>query len=261
LIDTLAIVGDGLIGRSIQLAWRRRHPEARVLAFDRGDDLAPLAGADAVVLAAPVDAISALIPRVRRLAPRAGLITDTGSTKTAIQRAAAGAGLSGFVAGHPMAGGTTTGPDAARPDLFDGRTWFLLTRGSDAAAIEAARSLVTDLGARPVLLDDDGSAHDALVAAISHLPQVVATALRARVGETVGADGLRHAGGGLRDTTRLADSHASMWAPILEANAAAIAPLLKDLARDLERLADAIGDRAAVERAFARAHRFPLSHD
>jgi prephenate dehydrogenase len=84
----------------------------------------------------------------------------------------------------------------------------------------------------------------------------MASVLLARVGESVGADGLRHAGGGLRDTTRLAASHASMWAPILETNAASIAPLLRDLARDLESAADGLTDRARVDALFARAHRF-----
>ena len=105
-------------------------------------------------------------------------------------------------------------------------------------------------------LDDDGAAHDRLVAAISHLPQVVATALLARVGEAVGADGLRHAGAGLRDTTRLAASAPSVWAPILGTNAAALAPLLRALARDLDAAADTLDDAGAVTALFTRARRF-----
>jgi prephenate dehydrogenase len=117
-------------------------------------------------------------------------------------------------------------------------------------------SAVASLGAVPVEIHDDGAAHDRIVAAISHLPQVVATALLARVGESVGVDGMQYAGGGLRDTTRLAASHASMWAPILETNAPSVAPLLRALARDLESAADGLADRAQVEALFARAHRF-----
>lgn len=258
LIDRLVIVGDGLIGRSVQLAWRRRHPDAAVVALDRGDDLGALATASAVVLATPVDAILALLPRLHALAPHAHFITDTGSTKHAIVEAAATAGLSRFVPGHPMAGGTRPGPADARADLFDRRPWFLLTGHALASAREAAATFVADLGARVVALDDDGRSHDRLVAAISHLPQVVATLLRARVGEAVGADGLGYAGAGLRDTTRLAASDASMWAPILATNGAALAPLLRSLAEDLSRTADALEDREATERLFARAHRFPL---
>lgn len=256
MIERLAIVGDGLIGRSVQLAWRRRHPGATVVALDRGDDLAAMQSADAVVLAAPVDAILTMLPQVAALASRAAFITDTGSTKQAIVAAAAAAGIARFVGGHPMAGGTSTGPADARPDLFDGRPWFLLSDRAPADARESARSLVEALGAVPVALDDDGREHDRLVAAISHLPQVVATVLRARVGESVGAAGLGYAGAGLRDTTRLAASQASMWGPILASNAAALGPLLRAVARDLDEASQVLEDRAATERLFARAHRF-----
>jgi prephenate dehydrogenase len=87
---------------------------------------------------------------------------------------------------------------------------------------------------------------------------VVATVLRARVGETAGVDGMRYAGFGLRDTTRLSASDASMWAPILASNARALAPLLQAVADDLDRAARDLEDRDAVERLFARAHRFPV---
>ncbi|MCC7031730.1 MAG: prephenate dehydrogenase/arogenate dehydrogenase family protein [Acidobacteria bacterium] len=254
--ERLAIVGDGLIGRSVRLAYTRRVPGAEVASFDRGDDLAGLAEATTVVLAAPVDVLLDLVPRLATLAPAAALITDTGSTKHAIAAAARQAGLTRFVPGHPMAGGTRSGPAGARADLFDGRPWFLVTGSADTAAVARARALVSRLGGVPIEMTDDGEAHDRLVAAISHLPQLVATTLLARVGETVGADGLRHGGAGLRDTTRLAASQASMWAPILDTNAAALAPLLRALARDLEATADGLTDRAHVDALFARAHRF-----
>lgn len=256
MIEKLAIVGDGLIGRSVQLAWRRRHPDALVVAVDRSDDLSAIEPADAVVLAAPVDSILAMLPQIARLASRARFVTDTGSTKQAILAAAAAAGLTRFVGGHPMAGGTGTGPANARADLFDRRPWFLLFGQTPADARESAAAFVRDLGAEPIVLDDDGGEHDRLVAAISHLPQVMATALRALVGETVGVDGLRFAGAGLRDTTRLAASDASVWGPILATNAAAVAPLLRALARDLDTAADTLDDRTAIDRLFARAHRF-----
>jgi prephenate dehydrogenase len=87
---------------------------------------------------------------------------------------------------------------------------------------------------------------------------VVATALRARIGELAGPDGLQYAGAGLRDTTRLAASQASVWAPILRTNAHTLAPMLRTLAADLERIAEDLDDSGAVERLFARAHRFPV---
>lgn len=251
----LAIVGDGLIGRSVRLACLRRDPSATIVSLDRGDALDALAEAAIVVLAMPVDAILAMLPSLPALAPAARLVTDTGSTKRRIVEAAHAAGVANFVAGHPMAGGTSTGPEDARASLFDGRPWFLLTAPASTEAVARATEFVSGLGAVPVPLADNGDEHDRLVGAISHLPQVVASALLARVGEAVGPAGVRFAGAGLRDTTRIAASQASVWAPILATNAAAVAPLLKALARDLEAIADDLADAGAVERLFDRAHR------
>ena len=253
--ERVAIVGDGLIGRSIRLACLRRHPSAAIVSLDRGDSLDALADATLVVLAAPVDAILSLLPALPALAPSARLVTDTGSTKRRIVDAARAAGVANFVAGHPMAGGTSSGPAGAREALFDGRPWFLLTADASPDAVALACAFVSDLGAVPVSLADNGDEHDRLVGAISHLPQVVASALLARVGESVGPGGVRFAGAGLRDTTRLAASQASVWAPILATNATAIAPLLKALARDLDALADHLTDAREIERLFDRAHR------
>jgi len=255
MTERIAIIGDGLIGRSIKLASLRHEPSAEVRSFDRGDDLAGVSEATIVVLAAPVDAILQLLPSLPAIAPAARLITDTGSTKAHIVRAASAAGLTTFVAGHPMAGGTRSGPTDARATLFDGRPWFLIESGTTSAAFASATRFVQRLGAVTVSLNDGGE-HDRLVAAISHLPQVVATALLVRVGETVGTAGLAHSGAGLRDTTRLAASDASVWAPILATNASAVAPLLKELARDLEAAADGLDDPIALARLFERARRF-----
>jgi prephenate dehydrogenase len=252
--ERVAIVGDGLIGRSVRLARLRHEPSGGIVSLDRGDSLAPLADASIIVLAAPVDVILRLLPSLPSLAPAARLVTDTGSTKRRIIDAARAAGLANFVAGHPMAGGTSTGPAGASEGLFDGRPWFLLTAEASPEAVTLATAFVRDLGALPVPLDDNGDEHDRLVGAISHLPQVVASALLARVGESVGP-GVQFAGAGLRDTTRLAASQASVWAPILATNAAAVAPLLKALARDLDAVADRLTDAREIERLFERAHR------
>ncbi len=252
----LAIVGDGLIGRSVRLAWLRRHPDATVASLDRDSDPGALAAADIVVLAAPVDAILTMLPDLPGRAPHASLIIDTGSTKQAIVSAAESAGLRNFVGGHPMAGGSTTGPGAARADLFDGRTWLLVVGDVSADLRLRARRFVEDLGAVPVEIPDRGQLHDRIVAAVSHLPQVVATALLARVGEAVGEDGLAWAGAGLRDTTRLAESRPEIWRSIIATNGKQIAPLLDALARDLSRLAERLGDPGAIDELFARAHRF-----
>lgn len=252
----MAVVGDGLIGRSVRLAWLRHTPDGAVASLDRGSDLEPLASAEIVVLAAPVDAVLALMPDLPRLAPRARLVMDTGSTKRAIVAAAATAGLRNFIGGHPMAGGSTTGPAAARADLFDERSWLLIVDKADAELRERASLFVEALGAVPVEIPGDGEMHDQVMAAVSHLPQMVATALLARVGDTVGPDGLAWAGQGLRDTTRLAESPPDIWRSIAATNHGAIAPLLKALAGDLTDIADRLDDPRAIDELFARAHRW-----
>jgi prephenate dehydrogenase len=231
----------------------RRVPQGRVTSLDRESDLVPLTAADTVVLAAPVDAILQLIPRLRALAPRALLLIDVGSTKSAIVREAARAGLDRFVGGHPMAGGTSTGPGEARADLFDGRPWFLVRGSALEEPVARARRFVEALGGTPIEFSDHGEEHDRVVAAISHLPQVVATALLARVGEAVGRKGLAWAGNGLRDTTRLAASSPDTWRGILATNAAALAPLLRALAADVAAIADRLDEPGAVDQLFTRA--------
>jgi prephenate dehydrogenase len=263
---TVAIVGLGLIGTSIALALRRAQPDAAIVGIDRDDvirhprivdtfsaaatELDAVAAADIVVLATPVDVILQIIPAIQHIANDA-LVLDTGSTKRAILAAARDAGLSRFVGGHPMAGAEQSGPDAARIDLFDGKPWFLM---GDASAAMEAGAFVQRLGATAIFLTDDGSGHDRLMAAISHLPQVVASALMARVGETAGSEGLAYSGTGLRDTTRLAASEARVWESVLATNADSLAPLLKELARDLDGFADRLQDGHAVRRLFGLAN-------
>lgn len=266
---TIGIAGTGLIGTSIALAARRAWPQVRLSGVDRGgvlthervlaafdrvsEDIDALSDADLVVLAPPVDVIVDLLPALRdRLAPDT-VITDTGSTKRVIVGAAAG--LRAFVGGHPMAGAERSGPDAARADLFDGRRWWVVPAENHATRV--VRAFVEGLGATP--MDVAADAHDALMAAVSHLPQVVASALMARVGQAVGEEGLAAAGAGLRDTTRLAASDGGMWASILATNADQVAPLLKALAGDLEQIAGRLErgeSREAVERLFAVAARW-----
>jgi prephenate dehydrogenase len=262
------IVGLGLIGTSIALAIRRRQPDATLIGVDNADvirhprivetfsvastELSAILPAEIVVLAAPVSAIVSVLPWIKDIAPSA-LVLDTGSTKRVIVKAAGDAGLKRFVGGHPMAGSDRSGADAARADLFDARPWFLI--GDPSVAGEAG-GFVQRLGATPIFLSDDGTQHDRLMAAISHLPQVVTTALMARVGETVGRDGLAYAGTGLRDTTRLAGSEAKVWESILSTNTDALRPLLIQLASDLEQIADQLDDASAVRRLFGLANMY-----
>jgi prephenate dehydrogenase len=153
-----------------------------------------------------------------------------------------------------MAGAAAAGPANARADLFDTRLWFLVTHRAEADAIRTARSFVTALGARAWLLEDDGSEHDRMMAAVSHLPQMVAAALMVVAADAAG-ERLTWAGSGLRDTTRLADSDAAMWQSIADTNAANLRPLLLEMAARLRRLADQLGDGTSVSELLDAANR------
>jgi prephenate dehydrogenase len=251
-IQSLAIVGPGLIGTSIALAAKRRWPGVQVRAVDKGQSLSKIGDALVVVLAAPVNAILETIPQLPLVILPDALVIDTGSTKHAIMKAAAAAKIRNFVGGHPMAGGTNLAD--ASPDLFEGRPWFL-TNPDAPEAVRRASRLVEAFGARPVVLSDHGEEHDRLMAAVSHLPQVTATMLMAIVARAVGPDNLQWAGNGLRDTTRLASSQAEMWLSVLASNSRELKPLMKYLASELASFADRLEDPAAVRKLFDEANR------
>jgi len=248
----LAIVGPGLIGKSIELAARRHWPNLLVRTIDKGDSLGIIGEALVVVLAAPVDAILEIIPHLPLVIQPHALVLDTGSTKRAIMKAAAAAPLPQFVGGHPMAGGTSIAD--ARADLFDGRTWFL-TNPDAPDAVRRASQFVEILGANPVVLADYGEEHDRIMAAVSHLPQVTASALMAVVARAAGPEHLQWAGRGLRDTTRLASSPPEIWESVLASNSQELKPLLKLLAAELDAFADRLEDRDAVRKLFDEAVR------
>jgi prephenate dehydrogenase len=242
---SVAVVGRGLIGGSIELALRERG--LPVVALDRGDDLRRIDSAALVVLCAPVRANLEILDGLRNSVAPVTLITDVGSTKAAMTAAAAGMR---FIGGHPVAGAAQGGLAHARGDLFEHRPW-ILTRGGGSAEDEARlERFVASLGAQPAWMAPDD--HDRLFAFISHLPQLTISALMDVVSRGVGADGLRLAGEGLRDSTRLASSPAGVWQDILATNRPAIVEALDALIAALTRLRD---DRtgAVLEETFARA--------
>ena len=255
---TIGIVGAGLIGTSVALAARRADPDARIVSLDRGDSLAPLADADLIVLATPVDVILDLV-RHHSGAFGDAVVTDVGSTKHAIVEAARSAGLTRFVGGHPMAGAASSGPVGARADLFDRRSWFLFPHGAAPEAVSTVRGFVEQLGAQVVAFGDDGTEHDRLMAAVSHLPQVVATVLMTVVGDAAGAECLRFAGTGCRDTTRLAASSAAMWESVLATNKSALAPLLLQMADQLRGAAAVLDDSDRVRELFDQANHYRVT--
>jgi prephenate dehydrogenase len=267
----IAIVGLGLIGGSIAFAARRAWPSTHVVAVDRervlrealsrraidaaADDLADIGSADLIVLAAPVRQNIVLLKRVAAHASKTAVITDVGGTKRMIVGAAAALPQPvTFVGGHPLGGGARGGFEFATAALFNRRPW-IFTPPAEAARTpaDAARTLVvreavarlsafvTGLGAYPTTMTPDE--HDRLMSLISHLPQLAATALMEVVGRAATGTGLKMAGQGLVDTTRLSSSPADVWRDICATNADEIRSALDLL---IDRLSEM---RADLERA------------
>jgi prephenate dehydrogenase len=263
----VAIVGFGLIGGSLGLAIRERWPKAMVIAIDRkpvietamrlgaadvgGDDLGLAAGAELIVLAAPVVANLDVLAELDGFVPGAALVTDVSSTKRAIAQASHTLpSRLHFIGGHPLAGAATSGVEAARADLFAGRPWILTPERTppDTTLVDFLEAL----GAKVETMTPD--AHDELLAYISHLPQLTASALMSIVGGKAGARGLAHAGRGLRDTTRLASSPPEIWRDIAATNRDHLTVALDELIGVLQNLKDDLsGDRGVMDTLFASA--------
>jgi prephenate dehydrogenase len=278
IFEKIGVVGLGLIGGSIALAARELWPKSLVVGVDTkdvletamrlhaidvaADDMIVLAEVDVVILAAPVRQNIELLAELDDAVRTPAIVTDVGSTKRAIVDAArALPARFAFIGGHPLAGAAKGGLENARPDLFRGRPW-LFTPGGDGAgeAVEKLSAFATALGAEPHVMRPD--AHDHVVAFLSHLPQLTASALMQIVGNEVREDGLALAGRGLIDTTRLAASPADIWQDIAATSADeigsaldALIARLQELRRDLEDgddlaavFADAARWRAALEK-------------
>jgi prephenate dehydrogenase len=153
-------------------------------------------------------------------------VSDVGSTKRAVTAAVDDPR---FIGGHPLAGAETAGVEHARADLFDGATWYLTpTARTEGVLYERLHRLLADLGARPQALDAD--THDTLMAAVSHLPHVLANVLVAQAARALDAEGERlpHTGPSFRDATRVAGAPNAIWRDIYLSNADALGTLLDD---------------------------------
>ena len=169
-----------------------------------------LPAVDLVVLAAPVRQNARLLTELPAHLRDQAVVTDVGGTKRDILKAARAPGAARrFVGGHPIGGAEQGGFGFARPDLFKGRPWILTPHADDADAVDRLSRLVSGLGAKPMTMDAEE--HDRVMAFVSHLPQLAASALMEVVGAAVQSEGLRVAGRGLVDSTRLASSPAAVW--------------------------------------------------
>jgi prephenate dehydrogenase len=270
--STVAIAGLGLIGGSIALGLRDRWPSCRIVGVDRAavqahalssgaidrtaSSLAETGPVDLVVLAAPVGQNVELLGEAARHAGEATVITDVGGTKRDIVNAARALPQpAAFIGGHPIGGGERGGFGFARPNLFEGRPWiFTPEPTSRPDTLERLFQLARALGARPSTLEADE--HDRLMAFISHLPQLMASTLMQVAGTGAAADGLRFAGRGLVDTTRLASSPPNVWRDLCAANADAIGAALDLLIERLTRLRADLSSGATVDALFEEAARW-----
>jgi len=276
-IRQITIIGTGLIGGSLGLALRKNgfrgkivgcdsadvlSRAKRIRAIDRGlaDPVEASQGSDVVVLATPVGAIIELIERLAPWISSATLVTDVGSTKAEIVSRADKAfrknAAQRFLAGHPMAGKENSGIAFADADLFRGAVWFVTPlqgqRLKAGLAGEYLR-LVKKTGARIAELDP--AEHDQLCAWISHVPQMISTALAATLVEEYGdkAPLLECGGRALREMTRIAASPYSMWRDIAITNKKQIAEALLKVEHRLGHIRENL-DTRELEGEFERGH-------
>lgn len=267
-IDTLAIVGVGMLGGSVALAARKKGVARRLLGVDRDADalaracqsgiidgsrsLAEAAGeANLVVVCTPVGTIASFVLQAAAHCRPGTVLTDVGSTKANIlAEVEAGTlpdGVS-FAGSHPMAGSEKQGSLFSRDDLFTDRLVVITpTKSTPARAIEQLRAFWSALGSRVEVMDAEE--HDRIVGLTSHLPHLTASALASLTPE----NWLDYTGTGFRDTTRIAGGGIEMWSSILRANRQAILLALAHLQTRLEEFQTALvnNDRRELERLLA----------
>jgi prephenate dehydrogenase len=244
----VAVVGVGLIGGSVGLAARARldatvrgvDPRAEAALARGAIDSAhrelgdALDGADAAFVAVPVDRLAETVSAVLAAAPERCVVTDVGSTKRAVVDAGRDPR---FVGGHPLAGSEASGVEHAREDLFDGATWYLTpTSATQGVLLERLHRLLTGIGAHPAAIDAD--VHDRVMAAVSHLPHVVANVLVTRAAQALGSERPPATGPSFRDATRVAGANPELWGAIYAANRDALIDAVNGAIADLQTVRD-----------------------
>lgn len=279
-VRRLVVVGAGLVGGSLCLAARElgldhvvvtdHDPTVRARAVELGladtvadEPATAVAAADLVVVATPMPTVPTVLEEIASFIQPDALLTDVSSLKgkltleveSRLRRIGVDPGR--FVGGHPMAGSERSGPDAADGSLFQAATWVLTpTDATHDATLHTVSGFLRRLGARVLVLPPDR--HDELVAVISHLPQLVSSVLAdvaADQAEIAGDALLALAGGGFRDTTRIAASDPDLWLGILEGNRPAVLDALEAYRARLGELAGSLGqgDHDAVRALLSRA--------
>jgi prephenate dehydrogenase len=276
-IRQITIIGTGLIGGSLGLALKKRKFAGRIIGCDREATLGrarncgaidagfadpgdAVRGSQLVVLATPVLAIVDLIERVGPVLAADALLTDVGSTKAAVaERALKVFGKNAgkrFLAGHPMAGKELSGVDYADADLFQKAVWFLTPlpdQNLNEGLFAEFAGWIDQIGARIAMLPPNE--HDRLCAWISHLPQMISTALAATLVEEFGEEApLLPAGGrALQEMTRISASPYSMWRDVAITNKKNLEDALWKVEQRLAHIRENLGTRQLAEE-FELAH-------
>jgi prephenate dehydrogenase len=275
----ITIIGTGLIGGSLALALKKHVPAVRIIGCDREpvlkealetgaiDDGSSIPGqavrdSDLIVLATPVGSIIDLIERIGPVAPPHSLITDVGSTKVEIMARAkdvfGGDVAHRFLPGHPMAGKENGGIDHADADLFSGAVWLVTPYPGQElsnSVIGEYLQLLSQIGAR--VLPVDPAQHDRICGWVSHLPQMLSTALASTLVEELADDSEANAIGGraLREMTRIAQSPYSMWRDVALTNTKNIQTALLRMEQKLAHIRENLRTRE-LEEEFERANQF-----
>ncbi len=276
ILDTLAVIGVGLIGGSLAGALKKRGAVGTVVGCGRSEknleialtrglidqyttDLGQaVAAADLVLLATPVGSLADLLPRIAGHLKPGAILTDAGSVKgdvVEIARAVLGSHFSQFVPAHPIAGRERSGAEAADADLFRNH-WVVLTPTEDTEpqAVETVRQMWERVDANVRFMDT--GTHDQILGMTSHLPHAVAYALVAQLADLDSSDDYSSmTAGGFLDITRVASSDPVMWRDIFMHNAQITADLIQDHRAVLKRLEDLTRskDAAGLEAWFRSA--------
>jgi prephenate dehydrogenase len=263
MFNKICIIGPGMIGGSIAKTARQKDLCRNLVGYGRNEDIhnlikgkeigvlddyflnieEALDSADLVIIATPVGAIESILALVKPFWNKASLYTDVGSTKLNVIVAAKktfGEVPDNFIPSHPIAGAEQSGVIAATDDLFINKRVILTpTENNSLQAIEKIQQFWCDLGAE--VYEMDAQHHDAVLAATSHLPHILAFALVDMLGhKDEQTEIFKYAASGFKDFTRIASSDPTMWVDICLANKTQILPLIEELKLELNKITDSI---------------------
>lgn len=274
-INSVSIIGLGLIGGSMALAWRRTRPSLQITAFDSTDVLdSALAagaidrgatsaahavdGADLVIISTPLSAIPGVLRDIGSSLQPGTIVSDTGSVKQAITDVASDHLPEDvlFIGGHPMAGLERSGFEAADDLLFENASYVLCPPAEiadDNFTSGPFVNLIRSLGSRILVMNPE--THDRVAASISHIPQLLSVALVNAADISEDSMGRNLAAGGFRDMTRIASSPFPMWRDILAANHGAVLDKLAELASQIQKMRNRLieEDYEALGELFSQA--------